>query len=101
MINKKRETEELFNKLLAYVDAKGCMLYVPYDSLRDVAQATVNLGYGNVKKAIKEFAQAGKDCLLNTTIGHTQEFNDGYNTALIYVKNIIDNLIIELYGADE
>lgn len=69
-----------------------------HDLTDSLAEILCEKGHGNVKRAVKEFAQAEKDCLINTTIGHTQEFNDGYNNALVDVKKVIDNLITELYG---
>lgn len=52
-----------------------------------IAEALVNAGYGNVKQAVKEFAEKLKEKM---------ELN-GYRSLLH--NRIIDNLITELYGA--
>lgn len=56
---------------------------------QETAMQLVNAGYGNVKQAVKEFADMLKE---------EMELN-GYRSPLH--NHIIDDLITELYGADE
>ncbi len=51
-------------------------------------------GYGNVKQAVKEFAEKLK------SHKHLMGSIDD-NSAYVWFENELDNLITELYGADE
>lgn len=61
---------------------EGCYDY-------NLAKYLVNAGYGNVKQAVKEFAEKLKASFYNLEY------------SAIAIDNKIDDLITELYGADE
>ena len=51
-----------------------------------IAEELINAGYGNVKQAVKEFADMVVDTL------------DNYQYDDMTVREIVDNLMTELYG---
>ncbi len=65
-----------------------------------IASYLVNAGYGNVKQAVKEFAEKLKNITCVLSVGTEM---DGSNLIIQVTElfKIIDNLITELYGADE
>lgn len=65
------------------------------------AEALVNAGIGDKKQAVKEFCARLNDELDNSVVEQSSEFNEGYNDCLFDIGKLIDNLITELYGADE
>lgn len=83
----------IFNNLVcrqdyAYPDA------MIYECCRQTAELLINSGIGNVKQAIKEFAERLKEELWKFD-GGWQEY-DGEELC-----ETVDTLITELYGADE
>lgn len=92
MINEK-EIEEMAKVLFesgVAIDATDFAFGVDGDDhFTRLTVKLVNAGYGNVKQAVKEFAERLKEKM---------ELN-GYRSPLH--NRIIDDLITELYGADE
>ena len=85
-MNDEKEIEEMANAVGIAQEELGEVAYEPY---RQIFEACVNSGIGNVKQAVKEFAEKLKD----------QMESNGYRSPLH--NRIIDTLITELYGADE
>lgn len=82
-MNKEKEIEEMAKEL-------NCATNESFVSCRKIARILVEKrGYGNIKQAVKEFAEKLKEQM---------ELN-GCRSQLH--NRIIDNLITELYGADE
>ncbi len=87
-MNKAKEIEEMA-KELHYATNES------FISCRKIARILVERrGYGNVKQAVKEFAEQLKEELWKLD-GSWQEY-DGEELC-----ETVDNLITELYGADE
>ena len=59
-----------------------------------IASYLFKAGYGNVKQAVKEFAEKLKECACAV-------INSTFDLRLVVDVKTIDNLITELYGADE
>lgn len=53
---------------------------------------------GNVKQAVKEFAEKAKYIFIED--GGADEFAEGWNAACQYHKNTIDELFANIYGAE-
>lgn len=94
-MNNEKETEKICNVLngiITYgIDEQVCGTRWKKSQVGNssIAKVLINKGYGNVKQAVKEFAEKLKEKM---------ELN-GYRSLLH--NRIIDNLITELYGADE
>lgn len=94
-MNNEKETEKICNVLngiITYgIDEQVCGTRWKKSQVGNssIAKVLINKGYGNVKQAVKEFAAKLKEKM---------ELN-GYRSLLH--NRIIDNLITELYGADE
>lgn len=66
------------------------------------AEALINAGYGNVKQAVKDFAEKlKKEIVLADDIDLFPHYSDGYNRACGDVVERIDTLFKELYGCCE
>lgn len=98
-MNKEKEIEEMteylmqngiFNNLVCRQDY-ACPDAMIYECCRQTAELLINSGIGNVKQAVKEFAEKLKE-VFNSK--HWAVFANATNKD-------IDNLITELYGADE
>lgn len=108
-MNNEQEIEEMAKVLFesgVALDATDFAFGVDGDDhFTRLAIKLVNAGYGNVKQAVKEFAErlkkeiieGGGTCLDEYDIGK----QDGYNSACEHHRQAIDDLITELYGADE
>lgn len=94
-MNNEKETEKICNVLngiITYgIDEQVCGTRWKKSQVGNssIAKVLINKGYGNVKQAVKEFAEKLKEKM---------ELN-GYRSLLH--NRIIDNLITELYGANE
>lgn len=81
-MNKEKEIEDMAKEL-------HCATNESFISCRKIARILVERrGYGNVKQAVKEFAEK-----LKTMFGQSMQYAT--------VRRCIDTLITELYGADE
>lgn len=97
-MDKEKEIEEFAKKFCAYRsekrNCKTCCTYLygycvencPY---LKISEELINSGYGNVKQAVKGFAEKLKASFYN------MEYS------AIAIDNKIDNLVTELYGADD
>lgn len=93
----KEEMEEMAKALRVHCPVEELLDELPFDLY---AANLLIYGYGNVKQAVKEFAEKLKNIVYVLSIGTEM---DGSNL-IIQVSELIkaiDNLITELYGADE
>ncbi len=93
-MDKEKEIEEMARVIeyCAHKDCESCRKQGNYRcSAYNKATDLRNAGYGNVKQAVKEFAEKLKE-VFNSK--HWAVFANAANKD-------IDNLITELYGADE
>ena len=107
-MNKAQQIEEMAEVLrnsIAY--DKTTAIEYGYTSIfyQESAEALVNAGYGNVKQAVKEFAERLKKEIIEGDGTCLDEYDigkqDGYNSACEHHRQAIEDLITELYGADE
>lgn len=68
------------------------------DYYRNIAKHLQNVGYGNVKQAVKEFAEKLKEIAIDISKDVGIEYSVLRTQTLL---EQIDNLITELYGADD
>lgn len=116
-MNKEKEIEEMANAVGIAQEELGEVAYEPY---RQIFEACVNSGIGNVKQAVEEFAEKVKpiigelvELMFNDYESHCKVTNCekdddipcGCNICIEeneqLWKSKIDNLITELYGVDE
>ncbi len=81
-MNKEKEIEELAEILYSFGANK-----TPNNADYHMADYLINLGYGNVKQAVKEFAEKLKKVIAEKHFGWQ-----------LYIE--IDNLIKQLYGEE-
>lgn len=84
-MDKEKEIEKMAKEL-------HCATSESFISCRKIARILVErCGYGNVKQAVKEFAEKFKEYASTRYYGQTR----------FKMLRAIDNLITELYGADD
>lgn len=101
-MNKEKEIEEMAKVLFesgVALDATDFAFGVDGDDhFTRLAIKLVNAGYGNVKQAVKEFV----DRLKETAIDISKDVGTEYSVLQTQtLLEQIDDLITELYGADE
>ncbi|MDE6965505.1 MAG: hypothetical protein K2O94_00850 [Clostridiales bacterium] len=88
-MNKKKEIEEMGKAMCEKFRSDHCGNDCECAN-EFIAEKLINAGYGNVKQAVKEFGEKLK-----------KEFTNYCELPIKQSCNIVDNLITELYGADE
>lgn len=92
-MDKQKEIEEMakviFESGVALEGADFTLGVNGDDHFTRLAQRLINAGYGNVKQAVREFAEELKASFYNM------------DYSAIAIDNKIDNLITELYRAEE
>lgn len=92
-MDKEKEIQEMTSEILGKSFGCDCT-NLGYIIAKEVAETLFNAGYGNIKQAVKEFAEKLKEELWKFD-GSWQEY-DGEELC-----ETVDNLLTELYGADE
>lgn len=91
-MNKKKEIEEMTEAVMCAMEYRE---KTDTPNFELIAQNLINTGYGNVKQAVKEFAEKFKKEFL-------KNFPTLFTDAIYQCTDSeLDNLITELYGADE
>lgn len=91
-MNKEKEIEEMTEAVMCAMEYRE---KTDTPNFELIAQNLINTGYGNVKQAIKEFAEKFKKEFL-------KHFPTLFTDAIYQCTDSeLDNLITELYGADE
>lgn len=91
-MNKKKEIEEMTEAVMCAMEYRE---KTDTPNFELIAQNLINTGYGNVKQAVKEFAEKAIRLI------HEHLDNETDYTPSMVCRSIFDNLITELYGADE
>lgn len=94
-MNKEKEIEDMAKEL-------HCATNESFISCRKIARILVERrGYGNVKQAVKEFAENIIELLDEMGMERSSEYNDGYDDGVADCITNIKSRLTELYGADE
>lgn len=105
-MDKEKEIEEMVkvlekaNEPIEYDDNECCMF--AYPTQKDIAEELYNAGYGNVKQAVKEFAEELKEYAnaLKHGTDESEEFALGFRIAKEVLLEKIDELLKERFRED-